>query len=284
MATKLKGRSENSAKQGAANASGPLGRALRILEIAIEAARPLSSAEIAQRCGLDPSTAHRLVQALTGTGHLLRDEATKRYLPSPKLIFPLPLYHSWNLIRRDAAPALAALRDQLGLTTGFVVFYLGQRVLVELAPGRDPLSPDYSTWLSSPLHASGSGKILLLAASPAERKRLLGPPPYEKFTAHTVTDHAALERELEESADRGYVLASDDYIVGFRVVAAPIRMPSGAIVGCFFCSGRSAGFTDRAAPDIGLAVKHAAELFSRTAPSLQTMAELIGGSTLSPTR
>ena len=257
---------------------GSLARGFHILQVLVEATRPLTSAEIAHRCGFDPSTAHRLVQALVSAGYVLRDQKTKRYIAGPRVLFPLPLYHPWNVIRRDAMPALSALRDQLGSTVGFVAFCFGQRVLLELAPGRDPLSPDYKTWLSSPLHASGSGKILLMAKTPAERRELLGSDPFERFTDHTTIHAKALDDELAESSKRGYVLACDDYILGFRVVAAPIRSADSTVIGCFFSSGRASGFPDERLRDIGLILIQAADLFSRTTPSLRGIADFLGSS------
>jgi IclR family transcriptional regulator, acetate operon repressor len=245
------------------------------MDAVVDATRPLSSVEIAQRCGFDRSTTHRLLQALAAERYLLRDDMTKRYIASPKLLFPLPLYHPWSVVRRDASPALFALRDEFGFTTGLVVFCLRERVLLELALGRDPLSPDYHTWLLSPVHASGSGKVLLMACAPEERHQLLGPEPYRKFTERTITNARALERDLSESAERGYVLAFDDYIDGFRVAAAPIQPVNKSIIGCLFCSGRSATLTDGVVPRLGHALKKAAAFFSFSSPAVQGLADLV---------
>lgn len=264
-------------KKGAATKvrrSAPLGRAFQVITNLTDAARPLSSAEVAQLCELDTSTAHRLLQSLASEGYVLRDGA-KRYVASAKLLFPLPLYHPWNVLRRDSAQTLIGLRDQLGLTTGLVAFCLGQRILVELAIGRDPLSPDYRTWLSSPLHASGSGKVLLMDMPPATRRHLLGPEPYEKFTRNTLVKASALDDDLAKSQQRGYVVASDDYIAGFRVVAAPIRTEGGAIVGCLFCSGRSTSLTDSALQEAGAALKKTAEVFFFASPALHNLSNFL---------
>lgn len=258
-----------------AKTSGSLARGFQILDILIAANRPLTSAEIAERCGFEPSTTHRLVQNLAARGFVVRSENTKRYLASPRVLFPLPLYHPWNVIRRDAMPALTALRDHLGSTIGLVLFMFGERVLVDLAPGKDPLSPDYKPWLSSPLHASGSGKVLLMSMGSEERRRILGTGPLERFTDETVQSLEALDAELAESLERGYVLACDDYIPGFRVVAAPIRTQDGAIIGCFFSSGRNAGFPDERLKAIGHSIKQTADLFSKTTPSLRGIADFL---------
>ena len=261
-------------KGDGAELDAPLVRARKVLEVVFEATRPLTSLEIARRCELDPSSAHRLVQNLAASGFLIRDEDTKRYLPHARMLFPFPIYHPWEQVRRDAVSLVRSLRDRLLLTTGFVVFYFGSRVLLEQAPGSDPLSPDYRTVLSSPLHASGSGKIFLMTQSESQRRKLLGPGPLERHTAQTITDHAALDRDLAESARLGYVAAVDDYITGFRVVAAPIKIDD-TVIGCLFCSGSAGLVGAERIAEIGQEVRQAATLYSRAAPNLRLLAQLL---------
>ena len=256
-------------------ADAPLARARKVMEVAFEATRPLTSLEIARRCDLDPSSAHRLVQNLAACGFLVRNEETKRYLPHPRMLFPFPIYHPWELVRRDAASLVVPLRDRLLLTTGLIIFYFGSRVMLELAPGRDPLSPSYRTTLSSPLHASGSGKLLLMTMTEAGRRTELGPEPFEQFTSRTITHHDALKADLDEGRRLGYVTAVDDYMSGFRVVAAPICVDD-SIIGCLFCSGGAGLMPDARITEIGEEVRRAATLFSRAAPNLRLLAQLLG--------
>ncbi len=75
-----------------------------------------------QRCDLDPSSSHWLVKNLAACGFLIRDEESKRYLPDPRMLFPFPIYHPWELVRRDASSLVMPLRDRLQLTTGLVIF------------------------------------------------------------------------------------------------------------------------------------------------------------------
>lgn len=253
----------------------PLARARKVLEVVFEATRPLTALEIAKRCDLDPSSSHRLVQNLAACGFLLRDDESKRYLPDPRMLFPFPIYHPWELVRRDASAIVMPMRDRLQLTTGLVIFYFGSRVLLELAPGRDPLSPSYRTVLSSPLHASGSGKVFLMAQSQEQRRKTLGAGPFEKFTPQTIVDHEALTADLQRGAQRGYVSAVDDYMSGFRVVAAPLSVDD-SVVGCLFCSGGAALFPDSKIDEIGEEVKQVATLYSRAAPNLRILAQLLG--------
>lgn len=255
--------------------SGPLGRAFAILRTTVAAGGPLSAHEIADRCSFEPSTAYRVIRALQADGYLIRNERTKKYLPSPQMLFPLPPYNPWNLIRRDAVVTLMALRQRVQLTSGLVIFTFGERILLELASGADPLAAEYDTWLASPLHASGSGKILLMSLSDHERLERLGEGPYSRHTPHTITDPEELLKDLSKSEQRGFVLSCDDYIPGFRVIAAPIVVGA-RIIGCIFSSGRSSSLPDATISEAARAVKEAAELFSRATPNLRLLPELLG--------
>ncbi len=260
--------------QAAAEMDSPLARALKVLETVYEAVRPLSSLDIARRCDLDPSTAHRLIQNLASCGYLVRDEDSKRYLAHPRMLFPLPLYHPIELVRRDCSPVVLNLRDRLSLTSGFVLFYCGARVLLDLAPGRDPLNPDNNPIKSTPLHATASGKAFLLSLTPKQRAKILGKEPLESFTEKTLTSLDQLEDDLQLSRSRGYIVSFDDYMNGFRVVAAPVGVGE-HVVGCFFCSGGTATLSERNVDEVGRELAHAAGLFSKATPNLRLLLDLL---------
>ncbi len=254
--------------------AGSLARGLRLIEILAEASRPLSLADIANLSDFDTSTTHRLLQVLVNEGYALKDDGAKRYLASPKSFFPLSLYHPLNVVRRDAEHTLISLRDELGETTGIVMFCFGERILLELAHGRDPLTPYYGTWLSSPLHGSASGKVLLMSMPQSERQRLLRPGPYQAHTSKTITDPEALERELASFKETGYVVARDDAFIGLTALGAPIRNSAGVCLGCFVVSGRTQNFADARIERAGVALRNAADLFSHGTPSLKALSNL----------
>lgn len=258
----------------ARQSGGALGRGLLILETLVKEVFPLSAAEIAQLCNLDVSTVYRLLQTLCESGHSLRDDKTKRYVASPKTLFPQQLYHPANISRRASVPPLTLIRDEVGHTAGFIFFYKGQRVLAELVPGRDQLSPYYLPWLDNPLHASGGGKIMLMEMSVKDRRTILGPPPWQTYTENTMTREEELFNDLDLSRKRGYVIARDDFLMGYSVVAAPVRTSSRDIIGCFFVTGQSQGFPEVKIPEIGCVLVQHANLFS-TMPSLQSLAHVL---------
>ncbi|MGD9866557.1 MAG: IclR family transcriptional regulator [Hyphomicrobiales bacterium] len=250
-------------------------RGLRVMGVLTEHAYPLPLPEIASKCGLDTSTTHRLLQMLVKEGYVLRDDVLKRYLISPKGLFPLALYHPWNIIRRAAMPSLIGLRDDLGHTSGLVLFYVGERITVDLAQGQDEMSPVYGPWLDSPLHASGSGKVLLMDLTHKEREEILGPPPWQRYTPHTIVEPGPLHEDLDRSREAGYVIALDDYLIGSCVIAAPIRDMRGSAIGCFFVNGRSSRFPPKEIESVGAALTGYANLFSQTSPALRGLEHVL---------
>src|SRR6185503_5585243 len=73
-----------------------------------------------------------------------------------------------------------------------------------------------------PAHATSTGKVLLAHLPDAALDSLLE-TPLDAATPRTVTDPAALRRELARVRTRGWALASEELEAGFVAVGAPIR-------------------------------------------------------------
>jgi DNA-binding IclR family transcriptional regulator len=253
--------------QGEQKVTGALARGMKILDVIRNMDRPFSSTEIAHSCGFDASTTHRLLQVLHDNGYVIRDEASKRYFASPKVLFPLSVYNPLNEFRREGARTINRLRDETDQTTGFVLFCMNERILVEIAPGQNSLSPAYDTWLNSPPHASASGKVLLLSMTREERRAFLGDGPLPSYTEHTITEPEELEKDLAYWHDHGYVLAQDDYFDGLLAIGAPIWTDTGACIGCFFINALTATVPAEKVHSLGMALKASADLFSLGTPA-----------------
>jgi len=73
-----------------------------------------------------------------------------------------------------------------------------------------------------PLHCTASGKLLLSAMPPAQMRRLLGPGPLGRYTERTMTNIAALERELAKIRASGFGTDAGEYLVGSVCLAVPV--------------------------------------------------------------
>ncbi len=254
---------------------GQLERAFAAIDALLAATQPLKLTALSEVTGLDASGTLRLLKTLAHLGYVTRDEEKKTYLPSARAMFPLSLYHPVQELRRDANDVLAQLEQA---TAGFCALHIllgGDRVVVEQRKGSSRLTPYWDTSVKSALHSSASGK-LLLATMPADAMlRALGPEPYEKFTPNTLTSFEALKSDIQHSVSRGFFWAREEVYGGMTALAAPVRSPSGGVVGMMTVTGLSGQLRADRLTEFGLATKQAADMLSGMSPAVRALEVLL---------
>lgn len=81
-----------------------------------------------------------------------------------------------------------------------------------------------------PAHATGLGKTLLAGLSDAEIARRLARVELEGFTDQTITHFGALMENIRQIRARGYGEDNEEFVVGCKCVAMPVRDPRGQTV------------------------------------------------------
>jgi len=173
---------------------------------------------IGHALGLPKSSTHRLLTALRRRGLVEKDERG-HYQPGIGLI-ALGL----GALNREpvvvaARPVLEAEADSLGETVFLVAARAGRIVVLDMAEGSGFLRAAPRVGSTVPIHATAVGKLYL-----AFGEGSIASPEGElaQFSKHTLTDPAALEREVASAAKRGFAKNSDEWIPGLSVVAAPV--------------------------------------------------------------
>lgn len=185
--------------------------------------RALTLTEIASRAGLPRPTAHRLIAELTRWGALRRDDdgtyTIGRRLWDLGLLAPVQ-----TDLREVAAPFL---HDLYGATLATVHLAVrdGTRALyVETVRGNASVPIVSTVGSRLPLHATGVGKALLAHAPEVVRRQVLG-APLQRFTAHTITQPARLERQLDRARHDGYATTVEEMTLGACSLAIPVTLP-----------------------------------------------------------
>jgi DNA-binding IclR family transcriptional regulator len=260
---------------GARQDVGLLPRGFAMVEALVREERPLTSTELADLVGLNSSTTHRLLQALTQIGYITRD-SSKRYYPTARALFPVSLYHPLNALRRAASEELRGLRQAFGMTTALQVFLGSRRIVLEVMLGNEPFSPYYQTEVTAPIHATASGKILLSTLPASEREQLLGSEPYKAHASGTLVTRSDLERDLARISERGYSVTLNEMLEGLAAVAAPIWLSPGRAIGSIIVSGPTRNFDAAAITRIAAALKRSTELFSFASPDIRAVGRFLG--------
>lgn len=217
-----------------------LQRGLRVLDALLEAGAPLSLEQICARTQLPKSTAFRVVVNLLQGQYLTETE--DGYWLSLKMLHLGAVVEARLDVKQQAAPLLAGLRDRVNETVHLAMLDDDWRVVY-----LDKLSATHAiglmasrVGLTAPMYCTALGRAMAAFRPEEEISSWLHTHPLEAHTSNTVTDPAALLRELHAIRLRGYAVDNGEYETGVRCVAAPIRDHSGAVIAALSVSGPEA--------------------------------------------
>jgi DNA-binding IclR family transcriptional regulator len=253
-----------------------LERSFALLDVLAQHADPMALKDISERTGLHPSTAHRI----------LNDLAAGRFVDRPQAgIYRLGirLLELGNLVKarmsvREAA--LAPMRELHRLTNQAVNLSVRQGdeiVYVERAYSeRSGMQVVRAVGGRAPLHLTSVGK-LFLAAEPNDRVRAYAARTgLAGHTRNSITQLAALERELDGVRARGLAQDNEELELGVRCVAAGVYDDSGTLVAGLSISAPAdrlePGWSERVkatAAEISSALGYGAEVRT-TSPTMPT--------------
>jgi DNA-binding IclR family transcriptional regulator len=180
---------------------------------------PATVFELADRCGLNRSTAWRILATLEDEGLVERDPATGRYAVGYALVALAAGAGHEPLVRRAHGP-LRALAQACAETASLAVPRALQLVYVDQVQAPHVMA---ANWLGrpTPLHATSTGKAFL-AWLPADEIGAALPARLARFTATTLTTRAALRAELAGVRERGYAVSRGELEPALWGVSAPV--------------------------------------------------------------
>ncbi len=233
--------------------------ALHALELVSERGT-VSVKDIAAELGCSRSSAYRVVRTLQGRGWLSEARFGSYELGPRAAMLGVQAFHRSSL-REIALPTMRALVEEFAETATLSVLVGRERVCVEQVESPRDVRMTVKLGQAYPLYAGATGKAILMALDPEERASYLREVPRRRLTKSTVVERRALERALDESAVRGYVVSVAERDAEAFAVAAPIYDRNG-VTGAIALSGPVSRFVRSSAPLYGRALLDAAAKIS----------------------
>jgi len=181
----------------------------------------LSLSDISRRSGLSLSTAHRLVGELRDWGALDRAR-DGRYSIGLRILELGGLAPQGLHLRDVALPYLGDLQHVIHANVHLAVRDGHDVVYVESLNARDGvrvLSRLGGRW---PMHATGTGQVLLAFSSQEFREEVLA-SKLRRFTPQTLSDPEDLRRALAQVRQTGVAIAEDQLTPDALALAVPLR-------------------------------------------------------------
>lgn len=217
-------------------------RALKVLEILGAARQPISVADVAEGIGADRSTAYRMLATLMDAGYVDRDQATRNYRLSVKVLSLAKYMLGGDETGEAINACLRSISDQTRETVHYSILDRDEAVLIYRAKGSQLVTVDFQVGDRSPLHCTSIGKVLLAFedARLAERVIARGLP---KVAAKTITAPSDFRAELQRVRAQGYAYDDFEFADDMRCVAVPVFGGGGRLIGGISLSGPSARYT-----------------------------------------
>jgi IclR family acetate operon transcriptional repressor len=234
-----------------------LERGLNLLAIIAEA-DGLSLTSIAQRAGIAPSTAHRILNTLKVSGFVHYDDAHDGYLIGAQA-FRVGSAFLRNRKMVDAGRGtMRRLMETSGETVNMAIENDGYVVFISQMECHQSIRAFHRPGARGPMHASSLGKAMLASMSEKAISQHLHRVGMPRLTARTVVDPDALLNELALVRKRGWAFDDQEQAEGLRCVGAAVYNEHGEVIGAISISGPTVRVTDERIGELGPMVKRAA--------------------------
>jgi IclR family acetate operon transcriptional repressor len=234
-----------------------LDRGLALLEIVAQA-DGLSLTSIAQRAGIAPSTAHRILATLKAAGFVQCDEARGGYLIGVKAF---KIGSAFLRNRKLVDVGRGVMRDLMtasGETTNLGIENDGYVVFVAQFESHQAIRAFHRPGAREPVHASSLGKAILAWLPEAEVTKILHRVGLPRLTDRTIVDPQALFADLVLTRRRGWAVDDEEKAYGMRCAGAPVFNEHGEVIAALSVSGPTVRMTHERLGEIGPLVKRAA--------------------------
>jgi IclR family acetate operon transcriptional repressor len=236
-------------------------RAFDLVE-ALAGGEELGVTELAERTGLVPSTAHRLLATLAKRGYATRSASSGGYLLGYKVVeLANGLENSLARLRGAAHPHLESIQQATGESANMTVLDGDRVVYVDQVEGSRSVRMFTTVGAAVLAHTTASGKAMLAHGQPEALTALYSEHgELERLTPRTLTTLGALRKDLERIARRGFAIDNEEHEEGVSCVAVPIFDQAGRPVAAISISGPTARIVHDTGELGNLLREHAAEI------------------------
>ena len=217
---------------------------VRLLNARSSAGAQLS--EISDQLKITRSHCYNILRTLTDHAWIVYDAPTRLYRLGPVLAADSTaalISHPYLPVVR---PIIDRLADEIGLPcTVSEPIADGSFLVVHTAHYPDPSISAAPIGYRFPPTAAPQFKAKLAWLSAQQRAAALATWKPVHHTRTTITDRAAMERDLATTRQRGHVRSNGEFVEGFTTLSLPIFDRGGDVVLIVGCAGRTGTIEDR---------------------------------------
>jgi len=195
---------------------------LEIFEYFARTRKPAALAEIADHFGWPRSSTFNLLSTLAEKGYLYEPRPRAGYYPTPRWLALAKSISEAEPLPDWAHALIAELSSETGETAALAAPAGTMAVFIDVVESSAAIRYFAQIGHRVPIHATASGRALLLQYSPDERFSLYRKIEFKQYGPTTPISIDAVEAELRQSVERGYCQSFADFSRDLAGVARPL--------------------------------------------------------------
>ncbi len=216
--------------------------------------------DLARDLEIPRTTALRIVRTLA-VENLLRQEDSVYKLGARMISLGLAA-RSGIALRELVVPHLRTLMEKTGETAHAAIPCEGRTLIIEVCDSVHPIRAASRAGTVADAHCSSTGKIFLAHVYAKELDKIYPDGNIPRRTKNTITTLDGLRKEAEKIRKRGYAVDDEEFHVGVRCLAAPIKDASGKVVAAVGITASVIRFTKAREAELSEHVKSVAAAIS----------------------
>ena len=221
-------------------------KALEIIDLLSKESskRGLGISELSRQLKMGKSTIHRILDTLAYFKYVEKNEETDKYKLSWGLFYVGQVVPEQNQLSKIDYQILEELSIQTGETVNLGVRSGEESVIIYQYDSKTNLRAGHHVGGREPLHATSLGKILIEDLDRVTLMKILGDQVFPIYTPNTIQNMDELIENIEKVKMQGYAVDEEEYCLGLRCIAMPLKNYTGEIVAAVSVSAPSIRMSD----------------------------------------
>jgi DNA-binding IclR family transcriptional regulator len=237
-------------------------KAFAILSAISSSKEGLGVSELARGLNMAKSTVHGMTAALEEVGAVMRDPRTKRYKLGFTLLEIGRSAYSQIDLETSARPIMEDLMEKTQTSVFLGILNWDHVTVLDIVESRQDLKITAPVGTTMPLFAGAVGKVFLASMDEEQAAKIVKSKGLPQFTENSIVDSELYYQELKRVRQKGYAVDDEEYILGVRAVASPIK-GLGQLKSAIWVVGFKASLDEKRMQTLIKETQKAAEAISR---------------------
>jgi len=199
-------------------------KAFKILHTIADSSSGVGVSELAKQLKIGKSTVHGITSSLEALGVLVRDPIDKRYNIGYTLLELGRKTYGRIEWREIARTPMERLMEKVGETVFLGIMNGDHITILDVVESHNEMKITSPPGTRLPLIAGATGKVFLSQFDEKKAREIIQKVGLIKFTSKSVTDPKTFLKEVVDAKGKGYAIDDEEYLLGVRAIAVPIRL------------------------------------------------------------